>query len=93
VIREKIYNRYNKEIPYGMQVNISGWSELPNGELLVRAELLVPRASQVSIVVGEGGAGVEYVAQGAKRDLSNIFGRAVRVELRVMLGAIDPRAL
>jgi len=52
IIREKLYRRLNRELPYNIVQETRGWTDLPDGTLRIDQTIFVQRQSQVvSIVV------------------------------------------
>lgn len=87
VIRECAFARTSQEVPHALYVEVVDLEHrqrAKDGALLwVRATIWVERESQVAIVVGSGGQGVGGIREAATRALEQIFGRSVRIELRV----------
>ena len=87
VIREQAFARCTQEVPHALYVEVvdlENRSQAKAGDLLwVRATIWVERESQVAIVVGRGGSGIGAIRQHATVALEQVFGRDVRIELRV----------
>ena len=85
VIREKLYLRYNQELPYSIEQRHVAWSE---GEEWVRVEqqLRVESEAQRSIVIGGRGSGVEWVKREAEQAASEMLGKRVSLHLSVQVG-------
>lgn len=84
VIREKAIFRTGKEIPYSLRVEIADTTyREEQGELWVRAFLMVERESQKGIVVGKGGKKIKAIRLEAQRELSALFPYKVSLDLRV----------
>lgn len=84
VIREKIFRRLNRELPYQVYQENEGWTELTNGHLRIDQNLIVLKRSQRAIVIGLKGENVQGIALEASRDLSTLFQRKVWLQLRVV---------
>ena len=85
-IREKYLAKLHQELPHELGVVVKKVVEAtekgaPVWE--VEAELLVNRASQKPIVIGKGAATIKYVRKCSERELSDLFGVKVRMELWV----------
>ena len=91
-IREKYLAKMHQEVPHEMgilvkkitesQAKVKGeHSTCPVWE--VDVEVLVNRASQKPIVIGKGAETVKYVRKCAERELSDIFGVKVALEIWV----------
>lgn len=82
VIREKFLVKLHQELPHELGIlvrKIDEQSQCWN----VQVEVLVNRASQKPIVIGRGAATIKNVRKFAERDLKEIFGLKVRLELWV----------
>lgn len=82
IIREKIFQRYKKEIPYSCEVMVTSFKE---GDTLLKihAEILVERDSQKGILIGTKGVALKNVGSAARQDLENFFKKQVYLELFV----------
>ncbi len=85
-IREKYLAKLHQELPHELGVVVKKVVEAtekgaPVWE--VEAEILVNRASQKPIVIGKGAATIKYVRKCSERELSDLFGVKVRLELWV----------
>ena len=85
-IREKYLAKLHQELPHELGVVVRKVVETtekgaPVWE--VEAEILVNRASQKPIVIGKGAATIKYVRKCSERELSDLFGVKVRMELWV----------
>ena len=86
VIREKYLARLHQELPHELGVCVKKIVEKKrNGAPCWEAtvDILVNRASQKPIVIGRGAETVKYVRQCAERELKDIFGLKVSLELWV----------
>ncbi len=85
-IREKYLAKLHQELPHELGVvvkKIRETSEKGAPAWEVDAEILVNRASQKPIVIGKGAATIKYVRKCAERELSDLFGVKVKLELWV----------
>jgi len=94
-IREKIFRRLGKEVPYATTVTIDQFAQ--EGKLRrIQAKVVVTKASQRAILLGEGGERMKEIASSARRDMERLFGGKVFLEVRVRVEsgwASDERAL
>jgi GTP-binding protein Era len=79
IIREKIFNNYQKEIPYSTEVVITAFKE---EEKITRisAEIIVERDSQKNILIGKGGAMLKKVGTEARKDVERFLNQKVFLE-------------
>jgi len=84
VIREKLFDLLEEEIPYSVAVQIEEYTEEPEKNLLrIRADVLVERESQKGIVIGKGGGLLKKVGTAARLELEKETGARVYLELFV----------
>lgn len=86
IIREKIFQRYKKEIPYSCEVVVNSFKESPK-LLKIQADILVERDSQKGIIIGNKGVALKNTGTAARQDLENHFGKQVYLELFVKVKA------
>lgn len=79
IIREKIFNNYQKEIPYSTEVVITSFKE---EEKITRisAEIIVERDSQKNILIGKGGSMLKKVGTEARKDIEKFLDQKVFLE-------------
>lgn len=83
IIREKIFNHYQKEIPYSTEVIIQSFNEVnsKNGPLTrITAEIIVERDSQKNILIGSGGSMLKKVGMDARKDIEKFLETKVFLE-------------
>jgi GTP-binding protein Era len=81
-IREQILLRYQKEIPYAVEVVTEQFEETEK-IIRIRSLIIVERNSQKGIIVGSKGSAIKSVGVGARKSLENFFGKKVHLELFV----------
>jgi GTP-binding protein Era len=82
VIREKLTMELNKELPYGIAVEVEGQGE-EDGQLVVSAVIWVDRAGQKPIVIGARGERLKRIGTQARRELNEILGQRLHLTLWV----------
>ena len=86
-IREKYLAKMHQEVPHEMGILVKRIREEGRGKREevwnVDVEVLVNRASQKPIVIGKGAETVKYVRKCAERELSDVFGVKVALEIWV----------
>jgi GTP-binding protein Era len=85
MIREKVLLHTRDELPYSTAVVIEQFEEpaAPGGLTRIYASILVDQPSQKPIVVGKGGEMVKRIGTEARRDLEEMLGGRVYLELHV----------
>jgi len=81
-IREQILQRYDKEIPYSVEVSTEEFHESPK-IIKIRSVILVERETQKGILIGHKGNALKQVGIGARKSLQNFFGKKIHLELYV----------
>lgn len=82
IIREKILQNYNKEIPYCTEVVIESFEE--NEEIYnISAIINVVRESQKGIIIGPKGLALKRVGTQARRDMEKFFEKKVFLKMFV----------
>jgi GTP-binding protein Era len=81
-VREKYLAKMHQEVPHEMGILVKEIEEAP-GRWNVEAEVLVNRVSQKPIVIGRGAQTIKYVRKCAERELSEMFGVKVSLQLWV----------
>lgn len=79
IIREKIFLNYKKEVPYSCEVVIIGFKE-KDDIIVIQSEILVERATQRAILLGEGGKMIKKTGIMAREELERFFGKKVFLE-------------
>jgi GTP-binding protein Era len=83
LIREACLHRLREEVPHGVGVRIDEFAERENGMLYIAATVFVERESQKGIVIGEGGKMLKQIGSSARKEIEEMGGRPVFLELRV----------
>ena len=83
LIREACLLNLRDEVPHGVGVRIDEFAERENGMLYIAATVFVERQSQKGIVIGEGGKMLKQIGSDARREIEEMGGRSVFLELRV----------
>ncbi len=87
IIREKILQLYEQEIPYSCEVVVTSYKETQTkaGLPLVRiyAEIYVARKTQKSIIIGKNGFAIKKLGSEARKDLEIFTEKKVFLELHV----------
>lgn len=95
VLREKLMDTLERELPYGLAVEVGAVEEGPD---LVKVDALiwVAKDSQRPIVIGRGGQTLKAIGSAARADLEQLLGRKVFLQTHVKVRknwADDARAL
>jgi len=83
LIRESCLNKLREEVPHGVGVRVDEFAERENGMLYIAATIFVERESQKGILIGEGGTMMKAIGSAARKEIEEMGGRKVFLELRV----------
>jgi GTP-binding protein Era len=79
IIRGKIFEFYQQEIPYATEVIITEFRE-DEHIIRMRAEIYVERNSQKGILIGKGGSSLKKIGIEARTDLEAFFNKQIFLE-------------
>ena len=79
MVREKIFLRCDKEVPYSCQVEIEEY-EVEEHIIRIRAIIIVERDSQKGIVIGKGGEMLKRIGREARQEIEPFVGQKVFLE-------------
>jgi GTP-binding protein Era len=95
IIREKILQATEQEVPYAVAVEIEQFKE--EGRLArIHAVILVERETQKGIIIGKQGERLKAISTQARQDMERLFGKKVFLEVWVKVKEAwreDERAL
>ena len=83
IIREKIFEKYQQEIPYSTAVEIAEFKEREAGKTFISADIFVERDSQKGILVGKQGKALKQIGMWARKDIEAFLQHPVFLELHV----------
>ncbi len=83
LIRESCLKILRDEVPHSLAVRIDEFKERENGMAYIAATIFVERESQKGIVIGEGGKMLKSIASAARKEIEDMGGRKVFLEVRV----------
>lgn len=82
IIRGKIFETYQKEIPYSVEVEIESYREESDINRIA-AVIHVARESQKGIIIGHKGSMLKRVGTSARKEMEEFLGKKVFLELYV----------
>jgi GTPase len=82
MIREKIYELFEEEIPYQATVLVREFKQ-KSSLIKIGADIIVQRETQKSIIIGEGGKMIKAIGSNARKDIEKFVGQKVFLELFV----------
>jgi GTP-binding protein Era len=83
LVREEIFKRFKKEIPYSVAVAVEEFKEREQGKNYIRATIYVEKDSQKGILIGRNGKDLKHIGEKARRAIEDFLGRSVYLDLWV----------
>ncbi|WP_455043606.1 GTPase Era [Granulicatella adiacens] len=83
LIREKILQLTQEEIPHSVAVTVDKMQKAEFDKVHVYANIIVERKSQKGIIIGKGGRLLKEIGTRARRDIQQLLGNKVYLELWV----------
>lgn len=83
IVREKILQTTQEEIPYVTAVVVEKWHDEREDFTRIHCAIFVERPSQKKIVIGKGAARLKEVGIEARRDIESLLGHRCHLELFV----------
>ena len=83
IVREKILQTTQDEIPYVTAVVVEKWDEEREDFTRIHCAIFVERGSQKKIVIGKGAARLKEIGIEARRDIESMLGHRCHLELFV----------
>jgi GTP-binding protein Era len=83
LIREACLNLLRDEVPHSLAVRVDEFKERENGMAYIAATIFVERESQKGIVIGAGGKTLKSIGSAARKEIEDMGGRKVFLEVRV----------
>ncbi len=84
IVREKILEFCQEEIPYSVEVSVSTYQETPTIDK-IEAIIFVARDSQKGILIGRGGAMLKRIGTAARKDIETFLQKKVYLRLHVQV--------
>ena len=83
LIREKVLFLTRDEIPHSVAVVVDSMKRYENDKIQIQATIIVERDSQKGIIIGKGGKMLKEIGTKARKDIENLLGDKVFLELWV----------
>lgn len=82
MIREKIFDLFDEEIPYHTTVLVHEFKQ-KSSLIKIGANIIVQRDTQKSIIIGSGGAMIKKIGSEARKEIEKFLGQKIFLELFV----------
>lgn len=83
LVRAAVFRLYGAEIPYATTTSCEEFVERPGRKDYIRVAIIVERESQKPIIIGRDGRALKRLGVEARRDVEQLLGRPVYLELVV----------
>jgi len=83
IVREKIMDITEEELPYSVAVEIHKWNEREDGLISIGCNIYVEREGQKAIIIGKRGEKLKSVGTAARIDIEKLLNAKVFLELWV----------
>jgi GTP-binding protein Era len=84
LIREKILNLLNEEVPHGIGVEVLSFKERNNKDMVdIEANIYCEKETHKGIVIGKGGAMLKKIGTLARQEIESLLGTKVNLQLWV----------
>ena len=77
LVREKLLNCLDKEIPHGTAVEVTRFTERDNGVIDLEVTIYCEKASHKGIIIGKNGSMLKRIGQLAREDIEEFMGTKV----------------
>ena len=82
LVREKILNETEQEVPHSVTVLVDKW-EATDGLIRIYASIYVEKEGQKGILIGAGGSKLKRIGTLARQEMERFFGRKIYLDLHV----------
>ena len=90
LIREKLFLRLDKEVPYSTHVEVDEITQRENGTTYVHGIVYTNAERYKPMIIGRGARGIKEISQSVRNELESVSGKKYYVALEV---AVDARWL
>jgi GTP-binding protein Era len=83
LVREQVMRHLREEVPYSVAVVVDQFKERSENMTYISANVFVERDTQKAIILGHRGAMIKRIGQDARREIEDLLGTRVYLELWV----------
>ena len=80
LIREKLLQNLDREIPHGTAVEVTRFSERDSGIIDLEATIYCEKASHKGIIIGKNGSMLKKIGESARQDIEEFMGTKVYLQ-------------
>lgn len=85
IIREKVMEETEEEVPHAIAVEIVNWEEPKEGSIHISANIWVEREGQKGIIIGKQGQRLKKIGTAARLDIEKLLNARIFLELWVKI--------
>ncbi len=85
ILREKTLRLLDKEVPYGIGVDVTRFEYRDNGILDIDADIICEKMAHKPIILGKGGSMIKKIASYARQDIEAMTGSKVFLTVFVLV--------
>ena len=83
LVREQVLRHLREEVPHSVAVIVQDFQERTEDLTYISANIFVERDTQKGIILGRGGSMIKRIGAGARREIEDLAGTRVYLELWV----------
>lgn len=83
IIREKIIDMTEEEIPHSVAIEVVQWNERDDGLISILCNIYVEREGQKGIIIGKHGTMLKSIGSAARSDIENLLNTKIFLDLWV----------
>ncbi len=84
IMRQELYKKYYKNVPYEVGIKIASWVPRSNGELIIDYQLETTTKVQMGILLGKEGRILDEVKQSCVAELCKLLCRPIKIKVNVV---------
>lgn len=85
IVREKIMQVTEEEVPYSVATEVTDWQEREDGTIFIKTNIYVEREGQKGIIIGKDGERLKAIGTKARMEIEKLLDAKVFLELWVKL--------
>ncbi len=80
IVREKLLRELDQEVPHGVAVEVTGFSQRDDGIIDCSATIYCEKESHKGIIIGRGGTMLKKISTQARKDMERFMGEKVYLQ-------------
>ena len=83
ILREKVMDMTEEEIPHSVAVEVNRWEEREDGLISISCNIYIEREGQKAIIIGKSGKLLKAIGSAARIDMEKLLNTKVFLEIWV----------